>query len=686
MCVYVCIVPKSFVGNITQRPELVKGSFEYILAQPDPARSPIVCFVLDISSAAVSNGSLTLIASTLQQVLVPGSGATVSRVAFVTYDSRSIHFWDISATQKRPRMLVVTAAIDGDICIPGLLSTDVAQCSPSLSFFLTHLNDFAEHANPHSSQSQSLPPLEHAICAATQLIKAHKVGGRVVAFSSAAPTASREADVPLAPLSTAYRTLGKACARDGVGVDLFLFAPASQLARRHQDVATLGEVARVTGGQLYRYDSINNGFGWAFSADLRRNLSRTWGCSATLQVRASKGVFSAEYLGNFIPVGTGKGRCASFATIDADKAIGVVFSHGSGTLSGHVMFQAALLYTSAPNGALCLRVHTVAVPSTAAIPAVFRSCDCDAMVGLTARLAVDAMRWSGKPPAQAGKDVVATTVEAFAAYRAACTRMPAAGQLVLPDSLSLLPLYISCLLKSPLLAPAGAVSADMRSVAMATTGANTLPSTLTSLYPRAYFLDSILPPSSPQQQQQKLSMTSSVTSNDDVSNDVSGNKNAYLYVFPRAVRLNLDAYLPDGVYLLDSGGPTVLIFVGESPDPDVAEHLFGTRDVAAIPAHTLTEAFSERLQQWTVDAAAAATAAGPGELAARFPMLALVQELARVRGHSCFGFRVVRDVDVRSDLTLMSQVYAEDSMKSCLSYSEFLCQLHDKIIQKLSHT
>ena len=654
----------AFVGNVNDRVEFTRGSVEYILSGPDPNAVPVVCFVLDISQSSQANGSLGVITSTLKQILFSGA-TTVGRISFVTYDSHSIHFWDLRSPSGRPRMFV--SPTPDSAAVPGPFSTtiDCPQATTSLSYLLDHINDFAERPISTQSFQQSSSMLDHAVTAAADLIRSHKTPGRIVMFTSStiSVTTPRETDLPT-PLSTTYRSIGKSCAKDGIGVDLFLFRPASQVQRRQQDIATLGELTRVTGGQFYSYEYGAN-YSWAFNADLRRNLSRSWGCRAVLNVRAGKGIYPAEYLGNYLPLGGNtKTKCATFASIDADKAVGVTFAHGSTggvPVNGNIVFQAALLYVNGVNGALCLRVHTLMAPSATVISTIFRSFDCDVMVGLLARKAIDAMRWSGVTPESAGEEIVKNTAGALTVYRFSCARNPVPGQLVLPDTLSLLPLYVSCLMKSPLLG--AGVHPDLRSAAMYAVASMVPRDVLLSLYPRAFFLDSILPPS--------------VGGGDSDGERKSGGD---WYVFPRAIRLTIDSYAMDGMYLIDNGGSTVFIFVGESPDPDVVEHLFGARDVSSYSADALTGAFSVKLQQWMTDS----DGASDEEMAARYPVFSLIQELAKIRGHNCFGFRVVREADVRNEPVLWSQVYAEDSNKKNPSYAEFLCLVHKRINNNMS--
>lgn len=50
-----------------------------------------------------------------------------------------------------------------------------------------------------------------------------------------------------APQSTVYNMLGQECVGAGVSVDLFVFNNS------YIDLATIGQVARLTGGEVYKY-------------------------------------------------------------------------------------------------------------------------------------------------------------------------------------------------------------------------------------------------------------------------------------------------------------------------------------------------------------------------------------------------------------------------------------------------
>ena len=50
-----------------------------------------------------------------------------------------------------------------------------------------------------------------------------------------------------APQNNSYNNLGQECVKVGCSVDLFIFNNS------YVDIATIGEVSRLTGGEIYKY-------------------------------------------------------------------------------------------------------------------------------------------------------------------------------------------------------------------------------------------------------------------------------------------------------------------------------------------------------------------------------------------------------------------------------------------------
>ncbi len=107
--------------------------------------------------------------------------------------------------------------------------------------------------------------------------------------------------------------------------------------------------------------------------------------------------------------------------------------------------QAAILYTSI-GGHRRLRIHNLSLATSSTPADVFRLADLDAYMNWLAKLAIQ--HAVAKTPAQITADTTVKVVNALAGYRRLCTDGTAPGELVLPETIKLLPLYAQCLLKS----------------------------------------------------------------------------------------------------------------------------------------------------------------------------------------------------------------------------------------------
>ncbi|CAF4400524.1 unnamed protein product, partial [Adineta steineri] len=97
--------------------------------------------------------------------------------------------------------------------------------------------------------------------------------------------------VLLAPINNVYTKLGEECAQNGCAVDLFVFP------NNYLDIATIGEVCRVSGGQIYKFNyfSIEND-GERLLDDLKRNFQRSTAFDALMRVRTSSGIRPIDFL------------------------------------------------------------------------------------------------------------------------------------------------------------------------------------------------------------------------------------------------------------------------------------------------------------------------------------------------------------------------------------------------------
>ena len=103
--------------------------------------------------------------------------------------------------------------------------------------------------------------------------------------------------------------------------------------------------------------------------------------------------------------------------------------------------QAALLYTTT-SGERRIRVLTVQVPVTGALTELYERADVGACAALCGRVAADAAVASR--PLDGAEKLQNATTEMLRAYRSLCPpQAKTAAQLLLPDTLKLLPLHVT---------------------------------------------------------------------------------------------------------------------------------------------------------------------------------------------------------------------------------------------------
>ena len=659
-----CVVPDWYYSpmdpsgkraDIESRPELMRGTVEFAVTNdmyytnkkaPRPAG---LCFVIDVSERALANGSLGLVTATLKQFIETGLLEGVS-VGVITYNAIA-HFWDLSGA--KPRMLAVP---DYDEPFApmyrGAFVTASSSSSSMTSSLITLLDSIADVAGKQSPRERTGESgLGAALKAARAMFSGQEgLGGRVLLFHSSLPVAAPASAVlrdnytlygtdkektlyqPQAPF---YGEFGRQLAAARVGLDAFLFS------KEYIDVASVGALCKATGGQVYFYHHFEAARdAWRFDADVRRDVTRAWGYDASLRVRVSRGVSVLGYTGHFTPANYADD--IDIAVIDADKTIGVTFAYDDSSIKegSHVAVQCALLYTTSA-GERRVRVHNISVPVSGRYAAVFKALDCDALVSLFARDAVDAACTRGQQLPTIVGNAFDRVAEALAAYRRLCTKNPASGQLILPESVRLLPLYMNALSKSPILRRE--VRPDMRCIAFHQ-ALSEPPATLAlRLYPRAF----------------------------DVA-DVLG---AQPQDFPLATRLGSEFVAQNSVYIVDDGA-AVYVWLGKNPSAEAFERVFPAGSVAQDASSAeLTQAFSASL-------AAAAAAAASQETQEASPIAKLIQFFATQRMHNCFSINVIREADV-SNYSFLWAFLIEDAQAGNLSYVDYLCTLHKKIQQKI---
>jgi hypothetical protein len=146
----------------------------------------------------------------------------------------------------------------------------------------------------------------------------------------------------------------------------------------------LGYTAAVSGGETFFYPNFHAPRDLLkLSQELAHTVTRETGYQALMKVRCSNGLQVSSYHGNFLQ--NTFGADLEIGTIDADKALGVIFSYDGKLdtkLDAH--FQAALLYTSA-NGQRRVRCINIVAAVNDGGMETMKFIDQDAVVSIIAK-------------------------------------------------------------------------------------------------------------------------------------------------------------------------------------------------------------------------------------------------------------------------------------------------------------
>jgi len=438
--------------DIDVKPEFGFGTVEYIVDGKYQIREPMLptyLFMIDCTSEAVSSGMTFTVCSALSNLLESIPYKERARVAIVTFNS-TVSFYEFKPLASGDPKMLVMGDLDDPFCPIG------TSAFASLETHTEQLKSLLEkipiiYKDTHAAESAG----GAAIKACIETVKSVG-GGRVLSFINGLPHKGylalrpREAGKPpsekesldiMTPAGNGkqYMQLAKEAAQHQVSVDIFA------LGKSYVDLATLRTLSTYTSGSVYRYSPfICSADTQRFYDDLRWNLTRPAGFEAVGKVRVSSGLSVDEVMGAYCKVGQND---LLFPSISSDSTLFVKISHDQRLREGsQACFQFATLY-STPGGQRRVRVHSLALPVTRSLGSVFRGADLEVYMGYLARQTISSM--PGKSLASL-KDIINKAVSAtLLAYRKHCATSSSSGQLILPESLKLMPLFCLGLMKLP---------------------------------------------------------------------------------------------------------------------------------------------------------------------------------------------------------------------------------------------
>ncbi|KAF9114504.1 COPII coat Sec23p-Sfb3p heterodimer component [Mortierella sp. AM989] len=611
--------------DLEQRPELRNGSIEFAVPKEYWNKTPAAAayvFAIDVSWNAVRNGMLTQCIAGIRSAIWDANGvsrlAPGAQIGILTFD-RTVHFYNLSPSLEQAQMMVVPD-ID-DVFVP---LSEGFLVSPETSKYVLVRNKVTD-------------PVIGAVVQAVHAALENR-GGKLIVFQTSLPTygpgALKQRDdsklygtdkerTLYAPQDDFYRKLGESCVDAGLSVDLFLCpVPGSYV-----DVATLGCLPSMTGGETFMYPGFNaERDGARLIGNIAKLVGRSFGYNALMRVRCSAGLRITEHLGNFHMKNS---TDLELAGIDSEKAFGVLVKHdGRLDEKTEASFQIALLYTTA-DGLRRVRVHNFSTPVTTLLGNVFRWADMDTTINFLAKGAI--AQGLTKPLKDVRDALTERCVKILSAYRKNCAQSTAPGQLILPESFKLFPCYALTLLKSKPLRASMDIRSDMRVYQMRMLNSMGVSESVVFMYPRMIPIHEL-------------------TEKHGVMED-SGR-----VLLPPSVRVSYARLNPAGAYILENG-QAIYLWLGREVSSDFLSDAFGVSSVDELnPNMRYLPELSTPINT-------------------QLRTIASYMQAQRAR---YLDLIIVRQGREQSELDFANQLL-EDKNNDAMSYVDYLCAIHRMI-------
>ena len=635
------------------RPELRCGSVEFIVGGPYQVRNPIpptYLFMIEVTAGAIVSGATACACASIGQLVEELPGGDRTRVGIVTFDSR-VHFYSF----QNPRNTNANGSNPADS--GNLDDAKGDHVSTPQMFVMSDVDDpfsvlgdralvnATTHRGALKALLESIPKIFSgsqagesaggaALKASVETLKAG-VGGRIVALVSSLPHRGalalrpREAGRPpterdslevMHPEGKGYGQLASDAAEHQISVDVFA------LSQGYVDLATLTTLCSTSSGTAYRYNPFNpSADASRFHNDLRWCLIRPQGLEAVGRLRVSRGLSIDSYVGAFHRRNP---TDLHFPSVSCDHSIAAKIVHEHRLQEGSdIYLQYALLY-SALDGTRRVRVHTLALPVTRSLGTVFRGADLESYLSYIARKVSNQL--AGRTLVACKDVIVKAIVDTLASYRNYCAASSSSAQLILPESLKLLPLYGLGLMKLPCFrTDARADSRAIWASRLLSLGADRI---VSAVYPRLIPLHTLLTrqPSAP--------------------------------LIPDRLWVTAEKLDSDGIYLMENGFDAFL-YVGSNVSSETCSALLGTTSIDAVDVKTWAD---------VVDVGTPLSKS----------VVEVLGEIRRQR-RSSMHLRLVRK-GVQTEAAFYASLIEDRAPSTGMSYIEFLCHLHRQIQNKLN--
>lgn len=588
--------------------------------------------MIDVSYNAVKSGLVSLVCEELKQLIdyLPREGNmedSVIRVGFVTYN-KVLHFYNVKSSLAQPQMMVVSDV--ADMFVP-LLDGFLVNVNESRAVITSLLDQIPElFADTRETETVFGPVIQ----AGLEALKSADCAGKLFLFHTTLPIAEAPGKVKnrddkkllntdkekslFQPQTTFYNNLAKDCVAQGCCVDLFLFP------NQFVDVATLGVVPFQTGGSVYKYTFFQiETDRERFLNDLRRDVQKDIGFDAVMRVRTSTGIRATDFFGAFYMSNT---TDVELAGLDCDKTITVEFKHDDKLNEDTgALLQCAILYTSC-GGQRRLRVHNMALNCCTQLADLYRNCETDTLINYFAKFA---FRGVLNHPTKTVRDsLINQCAQILACYRKNCASPSSAGQLILPECMKLLPVYLNCVLKSDVLQPGPDVTIDDRAYVRQLISSMDVADSNVFFYPRLLTFTKVDPTSDS---------------------------------LPVAIRASEERLSKGEIYLLENG-VNFFIWVGANVQQALIQNLFGV------------SSFSQ------IDSSMSALPVLDNPVSNKMHAIITMFRAQRPR----YMKLLVVKQDDKLEMFFKHLLVEDKNLNGGASYVDFLCHMHKEIRQLLS--
>lgn len=650
-----------------ERPELHKGSVDFV-ATPEyclrPPQPPAHMFVIDASDEAAASGLLTTSLAAVRQSIgdllqVLDGDADKLFVGIMTFDM-CVHMYDIQPGREHPGMFVVSDLEDPFAPTPNGCYAQYSQSKHLIDELLDTIPTLLGHdvssLEPSAATKRHVCPgtATAAIAFARQIM--HNRGGFLYAFVNTMPSRGPGALKPredskllntddekrlLNPGDPYYTTLANNLLESQVCVTIF--AGCSSFV----DLASVGHLADRTGGDVFHYFPFRHPDGSSEAVrllkDVRLVMTRPRAYECMMRVRVNAGLAIKQYYGRYsMSNSVAANDDFDLPGLHCERTFGLelTFEGKISPVHPHSPFaclQTALLYTTL-KGERRVRVHTLGLPAARNVPDVFRFADLDATVMLLHKqtLAIALTQSFAK----VRENLMKLCVDLLVGYRAHCAPHDTpSGQLILPEGLKQLPLFVLAVTKHIMTKSNPEVKIDARIAALWRAASCPLEAATAFIHPRCIRVDD-------------LAETDYGVANLDGT-----------VVMPPVLGLSAEKLVPSGAYLFEDGFSAVL-YLGRSISPQFLSQVCGVDSLEAVTQYSLAP-------EDTNDS-----------MSTNGRFHTLLRTIQRQRRRNL----VVEVVRPNTPLEA-SKVFpwlVEDRTQQSRSYMEFLCHVHRVIMQRMS--